>query len=832
MFRKFINFWADFVVERRWLVLVASAIFALLALLPLKNLYFDNSNEMWFIKDDPALVQYDELLKSFGDNEYFLIGIEARPGDASVFTKEYIEMTYQLTEFLENHDFLKDVQFTDLTRERNGEKFQTDSLGIGGDLGGDFSGGFDQGFGEGTLNPEQPKRSHPIRAVTKVQSLTTYQVTQSKGDTLDVHDLFPESPSEFEGTPEQLAQAEALMKGETLVVGSLISQDFRHALISARATYLKGTINHHVAMVKEVKNFVKEQGFEEQGFVFHFTGNPEISANFFNSSMSDQELTLPLMFLLIIVVLVTSFRSVAGLTMPLLVIVGSVVTTMAFIAYLGWALNMLNVTLPVILMAVGIGDSVHILVEFYHHRNQGVEPKEAAKESVRHLFVPCLNTSITTGLGFLAISVSKLAPLREFGVVAAFGVAMAFLITVTLLPALMSFAKAKESQAQEDAEVGFVDRFTAKITDFDFKYAKPISIIGLVVVLASVAALSTVKVNANFVDYFKKDAPMRADLDYFNDTYQGGFFLEFILDSGKDKGVLDPQYLARAQEFQDYLESLDHTGQANSLLDILSKLNQAMHGDDPAWNKLPDSRELVAQYLLLYSNSSPTEDLTDLKTFDERRMRVSLRLVNQPTNQMKDFVQKIQTKVDQDFADLGVTITGMPVLYNNMDTYILQGIVQSFALALAAIFICFLVLLRSIKYGLLALIPSLFPILLAGGIMGLMGFYLNFSAMIIASVTFGIAVDDTIHILSRYMKVRATGVSRKEAVHVAVTETGKAITFTTVILFFGFAILMLSTFVPNIQLGFFAGVILLVALVASLTLLPAVMFLQKSKAHS
>ncbi|OGG99183.1 MAG: hypothetical protein A2600_05250 [Candidatus Lambdaproteobacteria bacterium RIFOXYD1_FULL_56_27] len=831
MFRRFIDAWAEFVVEKRVLLLLGSLVCAVLVFAPMKNLYFDNSNEMWFLENDPALGDYDKLSTYFGDNEYFMIGIEARPGE-TVFSKDYIQMTYELTDFLENHDFLQAVHFSELTRSRNVEKFKVEpnqptALG-------DFSNsGFgDEGFqtpGEAAPKADEPKRDHPIRAVTKVQSLTTYQATKAKGDSLDVIDLFPDNSAEFTGSDEELAKAAKLMESETLAQDFLLTKDFKNAMISVRTTYLKGTVDHHVALVAQTKAFIQEKGYEAKGFKFHYTGNPDISASFFNASMADQGLTLPLMFLLIILVLITSFRTLAGLTLPLLVVVGSVLTAMSFLAWLGWALNMLNVTLPIILMTAGIGDSVHVLVEFYHFRAKGLSPKESAKSTVKLVFVPCLNTSITTALGFLSIATSKLAPLQEFGLVAGFGVMAAFVITMTLLPALISFSKAENSK--EIAEEGKVARMTHKLTELNLKYAKVIVAGAILSSLVALFFASKVEVNANFVDYFKKDAPMRQDLDYFNDTYKGGFYLEFILDSGKDKGILDPAYLKKALEFQSWAESLDGAGKANSLLNMLMQFNQAMHGDDPAWKILPDSSDLAAQYLLLYSNSSPTEDLTDLKTFDERKMRMSLRLVNRPTNQMKVFVQEIQDKVDRDYKDLGITITGMPVLYNNMDSYILEGIVRSFVLSFVSISLCFLVLLRSVKYGLLAMVPALFPILLAGGLMGALGIHLNMAAMIIAAVTFGIAVDNTIHIMSRYIHVRKGGGTRKESIDAAVTETGKALTFTTMILFFGFSILMLSTFVPNIHLGLFGALILAVALLSSLTLLPAMIFLQKHKIH-
>ena len=312
-------------------------------------------------------------------------------------------------------------------------------------------------------------------------------------------------------------------------------------------------------------------------------------------------------------------------------------------------------------------------------------------------------------------------------------------------------------------------------------------------------------------------------------------FLEYIIDSGRGRteaasgGALDPNTLNRVKEFEEWLMTQPESGKTISMVDMIRKMNQTMNGDDPAYFTVPDSRELVAQYLLLYANSGPDEDLSDQKTPDERYLRVSQRLTHMTSNKMLEFITRVKAKVAADFPDLKISVTGMPVLYTNMDAYIHQGIIQSFSTAIIAIALCFLVLLRSFKYGLLALVPSLFPILLAAGIMGFMDMFLNFTSLVTASVTFGIAVDDAIHILTRYIKGRKEGMSRKESVNKAITESGRALIYTSLILYFGFSILIISTFVPNIQLGFFGGVILLLALIASLTLLPAVIFIQGDK---
>ncbi len=760
-------------VEKRGWVIGLTLLLLFASLVPMRGLYFDNSNEMWFVQGDPALTDYDELVEKFGDNEYVLVGIAAREEDPDIFTAQTFDIIYKLTEFLENHNF-----------------------------------------------------------VTKVQSLTKYQVIRGEDDEMVVEDLVADSLEDFDGSEQAMQKAREIMAHETLAQGQLITKDLRHTLISARAEYIKGSTDHHVKLTRDLKKFIAEQEFEKYGYKIYLTGTPVVNEAFFAASMADQSLSLPLMFILIIAFLVFSFRTLAGATLPLLVIVGSVLLSVASISLFGWAMNMLNVVLPVILMAVGIGDSVHILIEFYHFRNQGENAKEAAKKATEMLFVPCLNTSITTMLGFLAISVSKLRPLNEFGVAASIGVGMAFILSVSILPAILSFSQGKANKARQISEDGFIARMTDRLTHYVFRHRKGIVGVCLLLVGLSLWSATRIVVDSNFINYFKEKNATRQDLEYFIQEYNGGVFLEYIFDSGrsaseeKSGGALEPALLTQIDAFATWLKQQPEVGNTFSMVDMLQQMNQAMHGNDPAYRILPDSRQLVAQYLLLYSNSGPDEDLSDMKTGDERYLRLSQRLDHMSSNKMLGFIERVKKKLASDFPQLQVTLTGMPVLYTDMDAYIHSGIIKSMTLAIISIAICFLVLLRSFKYGVLALIPSLFPIVLAAGLMGAMRVNLNFIAMVVASVAFGIAVDNSIHILSRYIKHRKReGRGRFDAMDTAVSETGRALAFTTMILFFGFSILMISTFIPNIYLGFFTGVILLMALIASLTLLPAVMFL-------
>lgn len=802
--KSFISAWADFVVEKRWLIIAMSFVGFAISVYPIfksveyygqlaeqqaqaseedefegggeinedfsgRWLYFDNSNEMWFLPGDPALVQFDLLKERFGDNEYVLIGLTARDQDENLLNQETLEVINKITQYLEDHKY-----------------------------------------------------------VTKVASLSKYQYMHSVDDVLNTDDLV----EDFEEMPEEPAayqEMSKIMSGEQLAHGFLITEDLKHTLISARALKIKGSSDHLVELVSETKQFLADSGFEEQGFSFRLMGNPVITERFIFFSQTDMGLMFPGMLALVFIFLAVSFRTVTGTLIPFVVIIGSVLTVIGAMGYLGFAFNILNINIITILMAVGVGDSVHIIMDYYLYRAEGKSPKDAAKASIEVLWMPCFNTSLTTGIGFIALSVSDLNPMREYGYIAAIGVFVAFFISVTTVPAILSFVTGSSKAPQRLAQSGIVARLTAQLTPFTYNNRKPIAILGFILIIGGFSVASQLEVDSNFVNYFKEDAKIRHDIVYFDEQYEGGMNLELMVDSGKADGVKELKFLNRVWEFQKYLESLDEAGQANSLVNYIRKMNQSMNNDDPGAYVIPEDQGqltmgLVAQYLLLYENTGPEEDLSDLKTSDYQHMRISLRVQNMSTAKLKVFFSEIMDYQKKNFPDLKVAATGNLVLFNNMDTYIQQGLVNSFSLAIGLIVICFFLLFRSIKYGLLSLIPSIFPIVFAGGVMFLLGITLNFGTMIIAAVTFGIAVDDTIHMMNRYIQARRGGKSREESMEAALTETGRALVFTSMIIFCGFMVLLGSSLIPNIYFGLFGGIIILVALFASLVLLPAIIF--------
>ncbi len=765
MLDTIIQRWSRFVIEKRVWVIGLTVILIGLSFYPMRNLYFDNSPEQFFVKGDPNLVNFDNIIERFGDSDYMLVGVQARPGDKNVFNGDTLRLIAKVTEFMEDHE-----------------------------------------------------------TVSKVVSLSKYQYIHSKDDTQSTDDLI-EDIEDLDDSSENMERMANIMRGEKLAIGNIITEDLQHTVVLARTRYVKGENEHKIKLVKDFNAFLAKENFQEKGFHLRVYGSAPIDDLFLRANQGDQRTIYPLMFGILLIFMYFSFRTIGGVLFPLMVVFGSIILVVGIQAMLGWPLNSINTALPGILIILGIGDAVHLIVEFYHFRTSGMDSKAAAVESVRILWRPCFFTSFTTSVGFIALSVTKLVPIQELGILGAIGSQIAFLLSVTTLPALLSFTGALPEKTRQSVNQGLISRFTRFLPDFLFKYKKGVASGGIVLTILSVALVSQLSIDSNFTHYFKESNPILKDFRYFNATYEGADTLDIMLDSGEEQGVKNPDFLKEMLRFQIYLEKMEGSGAANSLVNYVRKMNQAMHNDDPAYYRLPETRELVAQYLLLYEFSGPEEDLTDLRSPNGRYARLSLKFQNVSANRTNQTLITIYEKLHNDFPDLKAEIAGTLAMFNAQDTYIREGIIQSFSLALLIIGLCFFILFRSFKYGLFSLIPSIVPILFGGGVMYLLDIKLDMGTIIVGAMSMGIAVDDTIHFLNRYLHNRKNKMGVREGVRNAIAEVGRPLIFTSMILISGFCVLSLAELKPVIYIGLFSSIIMAVALLGDLVILPAILYL-------
>ncbi len=754
---KILNSFASVIVRFRLLVVILSVFSIGYAWHISKDLIFNNSNEMWFLENDRTMLDYNNLLKLFGDDEFLVIGIENK-NKTSIFQRESIEAISKITEFLRDLDH-----------------------------------------------------------ITKVQSLSKVEIITAAEDVLTVEKLF----DGFDLTPEKYNAKEKTALNEPLINGFLITDDSAFSLVYARTTHVEGSITHKVELSRKIQAFLKNFPGKER-FNFYYAGGPALDESFLSTFEKDRSVLIPLVLIIIALVLLYSFRSLTGVLLPVIVIVGTVILVYGFTALMNHELNILNAIVPVIVLAIGIADAVHILVDYYHEVNMGRTSKKAAENTIINLFSPCFFTSITTSISFLAFTTSRIVPLRELGMQSAFGVFVAFVLSITFLPALLSYFKTKGVKAKKITQENIFFNLFIKIAKFTPEQNKKILITYGILTLLFIYFVLQVKVDANAMNYFKDNITVKIDTEYIDSRLKGTLNAEFIIDAEADGGVKNPAFLRKLEKFQNYLQTIPEFGRVISMLDYLKKMNQAMHNDDKAYYKIPDSREETAQYLLLYSFTSPDEDLSDMIDFKYRHARISVRIPIMDTSKNKALMEKVKVFLKTEFPYLPVNPTGLVILFNNIDEYILDSQISSFSLAFLLIFFMMVLVFRSLKFGALSMIPNLLPVLAAGGLMGFLGINLEFGTVMVACVVIGIGVDDTIHYIGRYLRKRRENIGIRESIQLALTESGKPIIFTSIILFFGFFVLLFASLTLNIYFGLLVCIAVIVALLADLFYLSAI----------
>lgn len=760
-----IHQWSELVIRFRLPIILLTVVAIAVGLYNGRGIPFDNTNERYFIEGDPNLVAFEELMDLYGDIDYLAVGIEARDQDRDVFEPETLVMIEELTTFLEN----------------------------------------------------QP-------AVTQIRSLTRYQYTHSDSVSLST-DYLIEDVGEINEDPQLLAETKDILAGEELALGTLITEDFRHTRIAARTELRRGETAHNVELVNALNAFIEEQGYTDQGYNLHISGQPLINQKFEYHSLKDSQTLNPLMALFMIIVLFISFRSFSGTILPWFVIGAGIVCLNGIQGLLGFPHSPVDQALIPTMIIIGIGVSVHVMVEYYHARERGLDAQAAAKDTITHLWRPAFFTAITTSAGFIALAVTRIVPVREFAVLGAIGPVLLFFLALTVLPALLSYVPKVSATTLRVVSTSPVTRLTQKVPDFTRRYRNPILGVGFLAMIFAAISVPAIKVDTNFLNYFKSDNPARIDMVYFDETFRGVMPIEVIIDSGVEGGVKDPAFLQRMQAFQNYLEGLDTVGEFNTMVDFLKQINQALNGDDPAYYRLPDTPEMAAQFLFLYESSGPEEDLTDMKDFDDRYARMTVPMVNMVASDMDRQLQEIRRELNTRFSDLDVSLTGSMVMFNAQDKYTGEGMFRSFGIALLVVSLFFIMLFKSIKYGLLSIIPSVLPIMIAGGVVGLLGISLDLGSMIVGAMTIGIAVDDAIHVMNRYLAAKEAGSTTHESIQRAMTESGRAVVYSSIILVLGFSVLAFGSFIPIMYVGIFGAMIMLLAVLGDLFFLPALLYL-------
>jgi predicted RND superfamily exporter protein len=648
----------------------------------------------------------------------------------------------------------------------------------------------------------------------RVDGLTNFQHTRADGDDLVVTDLVEDALGQ---TPAELAAARTVALSEPLLVRQLIADDARVAGVNVTLQFPEESPTETSEAVGAARDLARAVEADHPGLAIGLTGMAMLSNSFSEEAERDMATLVPVMYGVILFALVILLRSVSGTVATFSVIVFAVVTAMGVAGWFGLLLTPPSSIAPTMIMTLAVADSVHILVTMLVGMRAGRSKHDALVESLRVNLQPVFLTSLTTAIGFLSMNFSDAPPFRDLGNITAFGVVAAWFFSITSLPALLAILpmRTRSSKAVDRGLMGGLGRLVVA-------QHRPLlwGVSALVIALAALVPLNVL--NDDFVDYFDQRVPFRQDTDFANQNLTGIYALEFSIGSGESGGISEPAYLEHLDEFTRWYREQPDVAQVVSLSDMMRRLNRNMHGDDVAFHRIPESRELAAQYLLLYEMSLPFGlDLNNQINVDKSATRVVVTVHDVPSRRFRDLAAAGEAWLRDNTPDaMHATAASSGLMFAYISERNIKGMLTGTLIAFLLVSAVLAVALRSVRFGVISLIPNIVPAIMAFGVWGLFVGQVNIAISMVVAMTVGIVVDDTIHFLSKYLRARREArLDAPEAVRYAFQTVGTALVFTSTVLAAGFAVLSFSAFDLNAGMGRLTAITILLALVADFFLL-------------
>ena len=747
--------YAEFILRHKWVTLILVVLWIMGMGAGAQHLTFTTDYRVFFSEDNPQLVAFENLQDTYTRNDNVMMLLV--PKDGQVFTRETLTAVAWLTE-----------------------------------------------------------RAWETPYSTRVESVSNYQHTSAQEDDLIVEDLAYE-PATL--SDDDLLRIREIALNEPVLVNRLISRQ-------AQVTGVNITIElpgvDQTVENPEVVSYVRElraeflKSFPE--IEVKLTGIVMMNQAFPEASQYDMSTLFPLMLLLFVVVLYFWIKGLAGTITTFIIIIFSIIGAMGMAGWLGIALTPPSVAAVMIIPTMAIADSVHVLMNYLLMMQKGESREEAMVDSIRINFQPVFLTSFTTAIGFLSMNFSDAPPFHDLGNIVAMGVLIAFVLSMTFLPAMMMLLPGKP-RLGETASSRAMRRFAEFVIARRGKLLVGMGIASLLLI----SFVPKNELNDDFVKYFSEKIEFRRDADFASANLSGLYLVDYSLESGQDGGVSDPEFQQDVENFANWYRAQPEVIHVNVITDTFKRLNRNMHGDDQNWYRLPEMRELAAQYLLLYEMSLPYGlDLNNQINIDKSATRMTVMLYNMTTRTVLELENRAQQWL---LANAPVSMhndgASPTVMFSHIGARNIKSMLIGTTVALVLISIILVVALRSVKIGLLSLIPNLIPAALAFGAWGIAVGQIGLALSVVTGMTLGIVVDDSVHFLSKYLRARREkGLDAQDAVRYAFSTVGLALVATSIVLVAGFTVLSFSAFALNSNMAFMTAVTIVFAIIADFLLLP------------
>jgi uncharacterized protein len=661
---------------------------------------------------------------------------------------------------------------------------------------------------------ELTKEGWQLPYSSRVDSITNFQHTVAIEDDLIVEDLVVDPVSL---TDAELRRIKQIALQEPLLNNRLVSPSGHVAGVNV-TVQLPGV---HPIETMEIAAAAREIAAQitqrHPNIKIHLTGIVMLNNAFGEAAFGDTKTLLPIMYGIVIFMLIVCLRSFSGTFSVVILMICSILAGIGVGIWFGIKMTPVSSTAPTIILTMAVADCVHFLVTMLHNMRLGHEKKQAIQESLRINFQPIFLTSATTAIGFLSMNFSDAPPFQNLGNLVAAGVTFAFFLSVTLLPALMTVLPVKTKQQDE-----LDNSYMKSLAEFVIRRRKFLLAGNALLAVGLISLVPLNQINDEFVKYFDETVEFRRATDFLNENMGGIYSIEYALDAGETGAISEPVFLQQVDNLKEWLLKQPEVVHVNTITDTFKRLNKNMHGDSSEWYKLPEQRDLASQYLLLYEMSLPYGlDLNDQINLDKSAIRVIATMHSLSTEQMLDIERRVNAWLKKNMQGIEVKGASPVLMFSHIGKRNAIRMLIGTMAALVLISLLLIAAFRSLKLGLLSLIPNLVPAGMAFGIWALIDGNIGLSLSVVTGMTLGIVVDDTVHFISKYRRARIEhGYSSEDAVRYAFSTVGVALWITSAVLICGFIVLSTSHFTMNNGMGLMTAITIAIALFMDFLLLP------------
>mgnify|MGYP000679577640 CR=1 FL=1 len=758
--------------HRRWFSFL-SLIVCFGLLLGLPKLGFDSSYRVFFSPDNPQLLAYDKLNSEYASTDNITFIVTSRT--ENIYTQDNIQTLITLTD-----------------------------------------------------------KSWALPFSQRTQSLINYPYTEVKNidktDEFIVYDLVDKELWETKNgsislvPPSYLHKLQQKALAEDLLVNRLISSDKSLAIVDVELLLENISPTDRSAIIDAAQRLQKEAQ-ENSDLSVILAGSIMRDYAIQETSAADASTLLPLMLIFSILVNFAILRSLALLISSQIVIVLAVICGMGVAGWMQYDLNAVSAMAGLLIIILALADTVHIGATYLKELQKNKTPLDAIKISLQKNTKAVFLTSTTTATGFYSLNFMDSNAFADLGNIAIYGVSMAFVLSLTLFPSclLLFTPKNPGTGIQQEA----LSRWIASIA---INHQKPLFIVFFIITATTTPFLAMNQFNDDFLSKFPKDAEISIAADTYMEHMPAIHSISYSLSSGIENGINQPEYLRKIEAFVNWYKQQPEVTHVYSYVDFIKRLNKNMHNGDDAWYRIPENQPLAAQYLFLYEMSlGYGQSLSEVINQDKSALKITVTLSHLDNNGLMDVEERAKQWLLANYPEFDTTGTSQDIMFAHQGEHVVVNAQKGSALTVVLITIALIIGLGSFKYGAISMIPNLVP---AGIIYGLWGMFIkdmDTAVAITYSVSLGLVVDDTVHVLSKYIQERRKGIAPKLAIEYTLENTATALIVTTIMIGGGLSIMALASFQSNAVVGLIMAPIIVVALLFDLFVFPGILLFLDEK---